>query len=93
MLSTETINTFNTMRALVYVHSPQVREEDGHIVILNEYGNVETIVAKLKNENSFCLLCSMIHDNPVSVELVECNDVAVIRYRKYTNCHLAYMLT
>ncbi len=93
MLSTETTNTFNTMRALLYVNSPQVREEDGHIVILNEYGNVETVVAKLKNEHSFCLLRSMIYDDPVSVELVECNNVAVIRYRKYPNRHLAYMLT
>lgn len=96
MISTNMVNRFNTIRALIVCSSPQVAEEDGCIVTRMRKGNsmrADDIIAKLAHPLAYEELCTVTRHNPLSVELVWLPEYPepVIRLCKNKR-HLAYML-
>ena len=71
MIPTEIANRFNEIRALIFLKSPQVKDQNGYIVTLDEHGNTDAVVAELGASDSFERLCKAIQTNPLNVILVE----------------------
>lgn len=102
MIPTEIVIRFNTVRALVFCSSPQVKEHDGHIVMLDEHGKPDCVVAKLGHNYSFDDFCIAVHRDVSKIALTELpesageNRYAIIQKRNtddsITFRHLAYML-
>jgi hypothetical protein len=89
------LNKFNILRALIYASSPQVRERDGYIEILDSHDNAERVAACVVSD-SFERIVQAIHKNPLSVSLVvlaERTDSERYAIAERVSIYHAFMLT
>ena len=96
MISTELLSRFNIARALFYASSPQVQDRGGHLVILDEHGEISDNVALLATPYSYDRLRKAIIDRPLSISLVELPDRPLAeRYAiaERVSIYHAFMLT
>lgn len=94
MISTRTLNKFNEIRALIFAGSHQVKQEDGFIVTLDEWGHIDSYSSRLVAPEAYDILQEFILHNPLSVELAEVSTgMCAIRDCKVPSRHFAYMLT
>lgn len=93
MLSSKTVQKFNEVRALIFAKSPQVQQSGEFLVTLDENKKIDCRVAHLACPESYDTIIRCIQKSPLSIELLETANHAIIRSRAAPHRPLAYMLT